>query len=79
MSITLGPGTGWVRPGADRRRRWSNEEKDRILAEAPAPVKAVSAVARRYGMFPQQLLAGSVWPGPGALRCPRKASATLCR
>ncbi|RYE37763.1 MAG: hypothetical protein EOP21_13410 [Hyphomicrobiales bacterium] len=37
--------------GADRRRDWSNEEKDRIVAESYSG----SAVARRHGLSPGQL------------------------
>ena len=35
--------------GAGRRRRWSPEEKERIVAESYAGVESVCAVARRYG------------------------------
>ncbi len=36
--------------GTSRRRRWSEEERARILAESFAPGSNVSAVARRYGV-----------------------------
>lgn len=36
------------RPG--RRRRFSTDDKRRILAEASAPGQSVSAVGRRYGL-----------------------------
>ena len=41
--------------GAGGRRRWSADEKARILDEAMAPGAIVSEVARRHGMSPQHL------------------------
>ena len=41
--------------GAGTRRRWSTDEKARILEEAMAPGAVVSQVARRHGMSPQHL------------------------
>src|SRR5215212_5198187 len=41
--------------GAGGRRRWSADEKMRILEEATAPGAVVSEVARRNGMSPQHL------------------------
>jgi transposase len=41
--------------GAGRRRDWSEEEKDRILAESYRGEMSVSAVARRHGLTPGQL------------------------
>jgi transposase len=35
--------------GIERRRRWSKDEKARIVEETLAPGAVVSAVARRYG------------------------------
>ena len=43
---------GQARPG---RRRWSAEDKTRIVAEATAPGAVVSAVARRWQVRPQQV------------------------
>ena len=40
---------------AGGRRRWSADEKARILEEAMAPGAVVSEVARRNGMSPQHL------------------------
>jgi transposase len=40
---------------AGGRRRWSQAERGRILAEAMAPGAVVSVVARRNGMSPQHL------------------------
>jgi transposase len=39
----------------ERRRRWSEEDKRRIVGEALAPDSSVSAVAKRYGLRPSQL------------------------
>ncbi len=43
--------------GSGRRRRWSSEDKARIVAESYAPGESVSAVARRYGLAHTQLFA----------------------
>jgi len=41
--------------GPGRRRRWSAEEKARIVAETLAPGARVSEVARRWQICPQQV------------------------
>ena len=41
--------------GAMGRRRWSADDRARILEETLAPGALVSAVARRYDLTPQQL------------------------
>jgi transposase len=41
--------------GAGRRRKWSSEDKTRIVAETVASGESVCAVARRHGLSPQQL------------------------
>lgn len=41
--------------GPERRRRWSEEQKRAIVAEAFAPGASVSAVARRVGVVPKQI------------------------
>ena len=41
--------------GAGRRRKWSDEDKARIVAEIVASGDAVCSVARRHGLSPQQL------------------------
>lgn len=41
--------------GAGRRRDWSDEEKDRIVAESYGGELSVSALARRHGLSPGQL------------------------
>lgn len=43
--------------GTARRRRWSEEDKARIVVESFAPGANVSEVARRNGLSPQQLFA----------------------
>ena len=52
---TTGPGRVEIRTGIGRRRRWSDEEKARIVAEAFAPGAVKSEVARRYNILPQHL------------------------
>jgi len=41
--------------GAGRRRAWTADQKERIVAESYADGETVSAVARRHGLTPQQL------------------------
>lgn len=41
--------------GPGRRRRWSAEEKARIVAETLAPGARVAEVARRWQLCPQQV------------------------
>jgi transposase len=41
--------------GAMGRRRWSPDDRARILEETLAPGAVVSAVARRHGLTPQQV------------------------
>ncbi|QNT68295.1 IS66-like element accessory protein TnpA [Defluviicoccus vanus] len=48
---------GEVLPWGERRRRWSWEEKARIVAESFAPDAVASAVARRHGLHRNQLYA----------------------
>ncbi len=43
--------------GSERRRRWSDTDKARIVVESFAPGANVSEVARRNGLSPQQLFA----------------------
>lgn len=43
--------------GAGRRRAWTAEQKARIVVESDGCGESVSAVARRYGLTPQQLFA----------------------
>ena len=44
--------------GVGRRRRWSDEDKARIVAESLDPATTSSAVARRYRLHASQLF---VW------------------
>src|ERR687897_1472903 len=44
--------------GVGRRRRWSDEDKARIVAESLDPATTASAVARRHGLHASQLF---VW------------------
>lgn len=44
-----------IRTGVGRRRRWSDEEKGRIVAESFAAGAVVSEVARRHEISPQHL------------------------
>jgi len=41
--------------GPERRRRWTAEEKARIVVESLAPNAVASLVARRHGIHPNQL------------------------
>jgi transposase len=41
--------------GVVRRRRWSDEEKGRIVAEALAPGAVIADVARRHDLVPQHV------------------------
>jgi transposase len=44
-----------IRAGIVRRRRWTDGEKGRIVAEAVAPGAVIAAVARRHDLAPQHL------------------------
>ena len=48
-------GRAEVRSGVVRRRRWTAEEKGRVVAQAVAPGAVVAEVARRHDLIPQQL------------------------
>jgi len=41
--------------GTGRRRRWSTDDRARIVEETLAPGAVASEVARRHGISPQQL------------------------
>jgi transposase len=46
-----------VLTGPSRRRRWTDEDKSRIAAEAMMPGAVVSQIARRWQICPQQVFA----------------------
>ena len=56
--------------GVGGRRAWSHEDKGRIVAESFAAGANVSAVARRYGLRPQQVYAWRRLARGGALSLP---------
>jgi transposase len=62
-----------VLTGPGRRRRWSAEEKARIVAETLMPGASVSKVARRWQLCPQQVFGwrreARVEQAPSAVRC----------
>ncbi len=59
--------------GVGRRRRWTWEEKARIVAESLDPATTSSAVARRYGLHASQLF---VWRQQLQRSAPSAAAAT---
>jgi transposase len=56
--------------GVGGRRSWSREDKGRIVGETFAAGANVSAVARRYGLRPQQVYAWRRLARSGALTLP---------
>ena len=77
------------RYSVDTRRRWSEEEKQAIIAEALQPGVNVSAVARRHGIKPSLLfrwrkLAKNAKPEPApaflpiSLTASAKSADTIC-
>ena len=56
--------------GVGGRRTWSREDKARIVAESFATGANVSAVARRYGLRPQQVYAWRRLARNGTLALP---------
>ena len=59
-----------VRTGVGRRRRWSEEQKGRIVAECYLAGAVVSEVARRYEISPQHLFAWRKAARAGLLALP---------
>ena len=55
VASSVRPRSVQILSGPERRRRWSFEEKSRIVAESLAPGALVSQVAGRYGLHPNQL------------------------
>jgi transposase len=66
----VGVGRLEVITGVGGRRAWSHEDKGRIVAESFAAGANVSAVARRYGLRPQQVYAWRRLARGGALALP---------
>ena len=60
--------------GPARRRRWSSDEKERIVAETLAPGARVSEVARRWQLCPQQVFAWRHAAGRDATTIPRETT-----
>ena len=59
-----------IRSGVGRRRRWSDAEKGRIVAEFFTPGAVVSEVARRHEISPQHLFAWRKAARAGQLALP---------
>src|SRR5271156_1741563 len=60
--------------GPARRRRWSADEKARIVAETLVPGVRVSEVARRWQVCPQQVFAWRHAARPEAMTIPRETT-----
>jgi transposase len=71
---TGAPGRIEVIIGHERRRRYSDEDKARLVAEAAQPGQGVHAVARRHGVCSSLLYrwrrdgVGAPWPAAAAQR-----------
>ena len=64
-----------IRSGVGRRRRWSDAEKGRIVAESFAAGAVVSEVARRHEISPQHLFAWRKAARAGQLTLPADGAA----
>src|SRR5258706_12086853 len=64
-----------IRSGVGRRRRCSDEDKGRIVAESYAPGAVVSEVARRHEISPQHLFAWRKAARAGQLTLPADGAA----
>jgi transposase len=64
-----------IRSGVGRRRRWSDEDKGRIVAESFVPGAVVSEVARRHEISPQHLFAWRKAARDGRLTLPADEAA----
>jgi transposase len=64
-----------IRSGVGRRRRWSDAEKGRIVAESFAAGAVVSEVARRHEISPQHLFAWRKAARAGQLTLPADRAA----
>src|SRR5262249_8578935 len=67
MSVTGNIDRVEVITSVQRRRRWSAEEKVRIVQETYAPGMSVSLVARRHGVGPNQVFTWRRLYAEGAL------------
>ena len=67
MSMTSTKETIEVITSVQRRRRWSAEEKARLVNETYQPGCSVSVVARRHGVAPSQLFNWRRLAAQGAL------------
>jgi transposase len=63
-----------IRNGVGRRRRWSEADKGRIVAESFAPGAVVSEVARRHEISPQHLFGWRKAARNGRLALPADAA-----
>src|SRR5262249_45217312 len=66
-----------IRSGIGRRRRWSNADKGRIVAESFAPGAVVSEVARRHEISPQHLFTWRKAARRGQLALPADEAAVF--
>ena len=66
-----------VRTGVGRRRRWTEEQKGRIVAESYRAGAVVSEVARRYEISPQHLFAWRKAARAGLLVLPNEEELTF--
>jgi transposase len=64
-----------IRSGVGRRRRWSEAEKGRDVAESFAPGAVVSEVARRHEISPQHLFGWRKAARNGRLALPSDGAA----
>jgi transposase len=63
----------------ERRRRWSAEDKKAFVAEAEQPGMSISAVARKYGIHPNQLFRWRKLVQEGAFTAVRAGEETFAQ
>jgi transposase-like protein len=68
-----------IRTGVIRRRRWTAEEKGRIVAEAILPDAVIADVARRHDLAPQHLSNWIRAAKDGRFALPAQDDVALCR